>query len=582
MNEPGTEKPDEKPVAQSVVPRWRQVASNAWAQGALVGVLTLCAMLFYQFVPGVVQTADGAALHATSVGLPDVDSYYHAKMGYLYRTGEVQAAGAEFHWTRESLWGREFSDKDYLFHVYLVPFTLLADGPGDAEGLVLAAKLGTSVLGILLVLTLFAVMRAFGVRHPWLFALALAAVGGSYIIFRYNMCRSYLMAISFALVGWLLLARGKRLALFLVAVAYTLSYTASHLLLALALVRLLGALLTGPAEGGTRMAELRGNLILLACVAAGIAAGCALHPQPLELMKLWWVQNVLVLALSHRESLAVVGEGISKAFGFAVNLQPEIELSLGRELAPPTGAEVLFGNPLLLVAPMVLPLAAALLRWRPSRETILTSGAALALLMAYLVSSRFIEYATPFTVVAIGLWVTGLLESDGYRQWQQRRPVWSRALPLSAAAIALIATVALWVGTSLAYRVQKGEGIEAAGRWLHENPSAHGSVVWHDRWDDFPALMFYASECDYLVGLDPTFFYVQDTERYRDWIEIKRGKRRDFLDDIRDKFGARYILAHRGTSEFFYNRLHEYALQGRLELCVREQGDSWSLYRIVR
>jgi hypothetical protein len=100
-------------------------------------------------------------------------------------------------------------------------------------------------------------------------------------------------------------------------------------------------------------------------------------------------------------------------------------------------------------------------------------------------------------------------------------------------------------------------------------------------WDDFTELMFFASECDYLVGLDPTFFYANDVEKYRTWVDIKRGKKRDFLDTVKDDFNASYILAHKGTSEFFYNRLNDYAQQGKLELCIRDPDDAWSLYRVV-
>jgi hypothetical protein len=163
----------------------------------------------------------------------------------------------------------------------------------------------------------------------------------------------------------------------------------------------------------------------------------------------------------------------------------------------------------------------------------------------------------------------------------ERRPVWSRALPISGAVVALIAVVAMWIGTSISYRVTDRGDIEAAGRWLHTHPEAHGKVVFHDRWDDFTELMFFASECDYLVGLDPTFFYANDVEKYRTWVDIKRGKKRDFLDTVKDDFNASYILAHKGTSEFFYNRLNDYAQQGKLELCIRDPDDAWSLYRVV-
>jgi hypothetical protein len=555
---------------------------NPWFQGALLAILFMAATLQYQFVPGRVASPDGTQIRSTSVGLPGADGYYHIKMAYLYRTGQVPAAGPNFHWTRESVWADSFSDKDFLFHIYLVPFTFFADDAGDYQGLITGAKLGTSVLGTLLMLTLFTVLRRFGVRHAWLFALMVVAVGGTYWVFRLSLCRSYLISVTLALIGWLLMAQGRRLALFLLAAVFTLAYTASHLLLAMLLVRGVMELIMGPPAGGSRKADLKRNAVLGACIAGGIALGCVLHPQSIELVKLWWVQNVVVLALSHQDSVAPVIDNISALLGSPTDYGNAVEVNLGRELNPTAGPNAIFGTPLIFFSPMLLPLAAALLGWRPSREAVLTATIAVVWLCAYMVNGRFLEYAAPFMTLAIGVWVTGLLGSEGYRNWMEKRPVASRALPISAAVVALIAGASLWFGAAISYRVRDRGDIELAARWLHENKQAHGKLVWHDRWDDFTELMFFASECDYLVGLDPTFFLAKDAERYEAWYDIRRGRKRDFLPVIRDEFGADYIMAHRGSSEFFYNRLNEEAQAGRLKLKLRAPDDAWALYEVVR
>lgn len=553
-----------------------------WFQGLALTLLAFIGMLQYQFVPGFVTDAEGdTALYSTSVGLPDVDSYYHIKMAWLIRTGEFGEAGGNFHWTRESTWSDSFSDKDYLFHVYLVPFTLFADGPGDARGLITGAKLGISVLGALMVLVLYTVLRGFDVRHAWVFTLGLAAVGGTYWVFRMNMCRSYQISVILALAGWLLIARRRRLALLLVAAIYTLSYTASHLLLAMLLVRAVMELVVGPRPGGSRLADLKANSVLAGCIVGGIALGCLLHPESWNLVKLWWVQNVVVLALSHEGTVAQVVDNVSALFGHPTNYGAGVEIALGRELAPTAAPAAIFGTPLIFFPPMLLPLAAAIMGWRPSREAVLTATVAVVWLVGYMLNSRFLEYAAPFMTLAIGIWVTELLSSSSYRDWMERRPIIARALPISGAVIAMIAGASMWIGAALSYRARDLGDIELAGRYLHEHPETHGKLVWHDRWDDFPSLLFFASECDYLIGLDPTFFLVHDEEKYKTWWEIKRGKRRDVLGPIRDDFKADYILAHRSSSEYFYNRLNEEARAGNLKLLIRAPDDEWALYEVL-
>jgi RNA polymerase sigma factor (sigma-70 family) len=53
----------------------------------------------------------------------------------------------------------------------------------------------------------------------------------------------------------------------------TFAYTASHLLLELAVIRALSELMVGAREGSTRRRDLLKNLALIGCIAAGIAVG---------------------------------------------------------------------------------------------------------------------------------------------------------------------------------------------------------------------------------------------------------------------------------------------------------------------
>lgn len=570
-------------VAPSPLARLAALMDKAWLQAVIVGVLYFTGMLYYQWVPAPDFSGEqGGGLRAHALGLPDPDTYYHIKMGWLYGTGEVQQAGADFHWTRESTWNGAFSDKDYLFHVYLVPFAQFADGPGDIEGLIFGARLGIALLTTLFALALWGALRMFGVRHAWLYTLLLTAAGGSYIVFRVNMCRSYMISLALSVLGWALLLRRVRLPLFVISVVFTLSYTASHLLLALQIIRMVAEFVFGPETGRTRWQDVKGNLAQAGCIAGGIAVGCLLHPHSWELVQLWWVQNVVVLALSHRDSVAPVIDGFGAFFGMPTDWANGPQIALGRELEPPLGSFVATSTPVLWLAPMLLPLFSALLGHRPSRKAVLTGMVAIVWLFAFMTNQRFLEYAAPFSVLACGLWIHELMASPGFAAFGAARPVMARALPYSAAAIALIATGVLWVGAAINYRSTDRGVVEHAARWLHDNPQSHGKVVWHCRWDDFTKLIFYASECDYLIGLDPTFMLARDRKRYELWMDLARGRKREMIEPIRDEFGADYILFRRSSSEYAYHRLSEEARSGRLRLCIRADNDEWSLYQIVK
>jgi hypothetical protein len=570
---------------------WKQTFAMPVVQAALLALLAFAGTAWFQIGPGWVDDGKGGdRIGMQAVGLLDVDGYYHIMMGELYREDRVQEAGSNYHWARESIWNGQFSDKDYLYHLYLMPFTaLLADGPQDARGLIAAGKLACCVNMVLLTLAMFGAMRVMGVKRAWLYTLLAVFFGAGYWVFRVNLNRSYVISIALAILGYALLVRAELSAarfralvgLFFLSAIYALTYTASHFLLVLLIVRASLHMLLGNAEM-SRWQELRRNLVTGAVVTAGILGGMFLHPSPINTMYHWWVQSVLVMALSHQDSVGQALDAVMNTmFASETNYGNHIEIALGLELQEMGGRGLLFDNFGALFAPMIMPLIAAWLRWRPSREAVLTGGVSIAVFCMFLLNMRFIEYVAPFSALAVGLWAEGILASKGYAAWQRRAPVASVAWPLVLAILAVISGAGFWIGSGLGLRPRDRGEIEPAGRWLQAHKETHGKVVFHDRWDDYCHLLFYAPDCDFLIGLDPTFFAVKDRERYELWRSIIRGKKSDFVPDVRDTFGASYLLVHRSSSDFLYNRCAEEVRAGRLKLCIRDAEDDWALFEVI-
>lgn len=105
--------------------------------------------------------------------------------------------------------------------------------------------------------------------------------------------------------------------------------------------------------------------------------------------------------------------------------------------------------------------------------------------------------------------------------------------------------------------------VEAAMTALRE-ASAPGDLVFTDDWDIFPVFFFFNHHNHYSVGLDPVFAYRHDAELWERYVRISRGQapcrataqiptEDGFMDksidvkleDLRDKFGARFVTADR-------------------------------------
>lgn len=106
--------------------------------------------------------------------------------------------------------------------------------------------------------------------------------------------------------------------------------------------------------------------------------------------------------------------------------------------------------------------------------------------------------------------------------------------------------------------------IREAMAYLQE-VSDPGDVVFTDDWDVFPVYFYHNSANNYIVGLDPKFTHWRDPELWERFVRITRGQSgrevnvrateadgsettrriRVELEDIRDHFGARYVITDR-------------------------------------
>ncbi|HSO12317.1 MAG TPA: hypothetical protein VLT51_08070, partial [Anaerolineales bacterium] len=87
-----------------------------------------------------------------------------------------------------------------------------------------------------------------------------------------------------------------------------------------------------------------------------------------------------------------------------------------------------------------------------------------------------------------------------------------------------------------------------ASLWLEKNTSA-GSRVFQTDWDDFPRLFYYNTHNTYLIGLDPTYMQLYDSDLYDLWVLITQGNVENPSKIIAGRFGSQYVhtdLKHGG------------------------------------
>lgn len=560
---------------------------SAIRQGVLLFLISMLAFMTLQILPGTVTNEDGSTRFGLrSRSFPLGDSPYHVRMAYLYRTGAIAEAGQNFHWMSDSIWSDAFANKEFLFHLYLVPFTLGADDMGDTTALIWGGKVASAVLLSLLMVTVFAVLRCFGVRHAWAYVPLVIALGGWVFCSRAEELRAWPMGVICSLTGWVMMAKNRRVELALVAAIFTLAYSAVHFLAILWAVRTVLMLVWGPERGATRKSEFKANLWLLAAILGGILLGALLHPNRAGFMRMWAVTYLLVPAGILKGAARETAFDLFAALGISpgYSTQEASRMLLGMEFLPLAGTDLLVAGSAAILTPMLLTLLSLRLRHRPGREAVLAGGAAVLVLFMFLNSLRFAEIMGPFMALAVGLWLDSLFRSRRWQALQGRRPLLLRRLKKAGATLALLAATAV-MGSLIADRDPNlPVPWRDAALFMRDAAGDSRPKVYHTQWDVFPGLFFYAPNCDYLVGMDPNYMLAHDAEKSRLIWDVYYGKVDDAtLGRIQRMFKPDWLYVDSNITPAFGKYCEEQVQKGALERIYKDAYYSHiAVYRVVK
>jgi len=432
-----------------------------------------------------------ATIHNASPNYFDGDTGYHLAVAEMTRKyGILQS----FPWTPFSWLAEHYADKEFLFHVILIPLVDLDPN--------LAARIAGSVLGAGLLLTLYAFLTKEKIPQAGWWALLPLAISSAFIN-RFALVRPHMLSIPLALAITWSAARRRFGWLALCCFVYPFCYTAWHLPLVLVGivegVRVLGALRDG--RPVVRAVEWRG----VALMGVASLAGIALHPNFPNNVELFKIINYTVLfdtAWSGKEGFEMGGE-----------FKPFSPLSVLRYVALPALAAG----------------AAAALAWRRRADATLPLALALTALAFFVITlrtQRFIEYLAPFAVFALAV------------AWPRERG--------RGVAPALVAFGSIWIVLFARHPIEllldRIDAFPVEVTQALQEVIPEGEQVVTCEWHATGEMMLALPERRFIVALDPVFFAVNDPERYRLWFETVRRPPENSAVLLRDTFDARFVV----------------------------------------
>jgi hypothetical protein len=441
--------------------------------------------------------------------LPDSDSYFHLAVARLYADeGLVRALP----WTRLSILGESFGDKDLLLHLFLIPFVTLTD---PATG----GRIALGALNALLAGTFcWLGGRAIG---RWGYAVApVMFLSAAPMIVRTARLRPEILSLIVLLLVIPLAARRRYLAVAGLAAVYTWSHLSFHMLPLLALLWFAWEFLRH------RRLEWK----LLAATFGGTVAGLLLHPHFPDNLRIW---TIATLVLPRRMHL----------------------LDVGTEFQPPTLFTLSLG---LGVAIAIPAFVLASRRSAGSRDDGTSVYYGIALLVFALLYARYDR----MSIYVVTLAVMAVLFELGRRGRLAFRPaiLISGLLVSIAAAVPSMTHVLRLITTQGASEAD----LERFGKAVPESARVAA------QWGTTAYYSFWAPQGRYLNVLDPVLMEAFDPDRY----QIQRAMFEGALPDpplaAKRDLDSDFIAFHRSKQ----NAALFYRLTADPRIRIRYLGDN--------
>ena len=476
---------------------------------------------------------------------PDPDSFYHAKMAVLIRD---QGIVRDFPWLQFTVLKNYYIDHHFLYHVALVPFVTFLDP-------LVGIKLATALFGTFLILTFYWFLKKFRIKGAFFYSLILLI--SSPFIFRINLAKASSVSLIILLFGLYFIFNRKIWPLFALSFIYVWTYGGWPLILVLVSIYILADAIANfvkqlkiesPKSKNQKLIIknfflaifAKENTKLFSACFGGLLAGLVVNPYFPKNLIFYWHQIIEIAVINYQNKIGVGAEWYPYNFGDLV-----------------ANSSFIFILLILACAVFFINFIKYFTNEKRRSDTVVTGKTDVMLLATALYaifflaltlrSRRNVEYFIPFAVFMGAFALNQQFSLAGrywltFKNWWRRRKILATILCLYF--ILMIPFTAARNVLSVKQQFSNGGSTEkyrGVAEWLKNNTPG-GATVFHNDWDDFPALFYYNTHNYYIAGLDPTFMYAYDKNLYKQWVDITTGKQDNISEIVKNNFHSEYVF----------------------------------------
>jgi hypothetical protein len=411
------------------------------------------------------------------------DSYFHIKISELMLEKGIIT---DFPWMQFTSLNENFVDKHFLYHVYLMPFTLI-------ENLATGMKIANLILILACFLFFYFLLKKNKIKHPEIWTL-IAMSSSSYFIYRLLLGRAITLGVLFILIGIYLMQEKKYKELFALNFIFVWSYAAFPALPMLALIYVIG----------TYFAEKKAETKIFLSAIAGTITGIIINP--------YFPKNILL--------------------GIQSDLRAATMREMGMQIAEWTSVSAwnFFTNNLpLLFLLITITSFIFIKKLELEKKAVALFFPVICFLILSLKSIRLIDFFAPIAVFFNAITLNPLLkEKKNFKQM----------LFLGVICIVFCGATVYNSFETIKSEVGK-ESIKPCAEWLKEN-TEEKEIVFLWEYDYFPKLFYFNSWNYYSEGLDSYYLKDFSLELFESKKEFKKDLNK--TDLIKNEFNSRMLF----------------------------------------
>lgn len=444
------------------------------------------------------------------------DGYLHIRMAEFLRD---LGPRYDFHWARFSTFADNFSDKDFLYHVSLIPFTFFKD-------IFFGAKLAAAIFASLLFLIFYLVLRRYSHKTILPFFLVLFFLSDMFLQ-AISRPRPIAIVILVAILSIHLLIQKKYRLVFLLALFYSLSHITSPLLILYALI----------VEIVRYVHKKEFYMKTVFAAFLGISSGFIIHPNLPNNFLVFYLNSILV-------PIYTIKTGI---------------LELGAEFFPLNTRQFLLSYPAVIIGLILLIFIAISKRPKARFETNVFLTLSMIFLILSFICRRYLLHGYPIMLIAFSSYFSDYTVD---------------IRDISKKAMAVIAVVIIILGFNSFKAVRYNALVariinthyEQVGEWMKEN-IPEGELIFHANWSDSQYFIGLNPKNDYFVTLDPVYMYKWNPELYRLYRDVSFARTKDPYAVLRDSFKVKYGYVGKN---YFSGLINQIRLDPRFEILAED------------